>query len=350
MMRSNAMRSLGIRHVGVALATAALVVGCSSPAASEPATDSPGQQTGTPSATDEPTRSGSARFGFSNWSMAYAPTAIAIDRLNEMGYDIEAIELGGNANQLQAATAGDIDITGLFQMIDAIESGFETRFFMGAISNEFIMVGKAGLDSCESLDGQRVGIQSEASFVGQLALQWFERECPDAAPEILVIEGSENRVGALLQDQLDASPVSLEDFALLENEAPGEFVITENFVESFPILRAAFAAPPEWIAENEQLVKDWIAVHLDVYEEIYADSSVLVAKAEELLPQMDAELIPEVAQLYLDSEIWYRDGDLTDESVQESIDFFDVTANYQQVTAPDEVIDRTYLDEVLADR
>ena len=267
-----------------------------------------------------------------------------------MGYEIEAIELGGNANQLQAATAGEIDITGLFQMIDAVEEGFDTRFFMGAISNEFIMVGKAGLDSCEALDGQRVGIQSEASFVGQLALQWFEQECPEAQPEILVIEGSENRVAALLQDQLDASPVSLEDYALLESESPGDFVITENFVESFPILRAAFAAPPDWIAENEQLVKDWISVHLDVYEEIYTDSAILLEKAEELLPQVDPELLPEIAQLYLDNEIWYRDGDLTDESVQESIDFFDVTANYETVTGPDVIVDRTYLDEVLADR
>lgn len=348
------MHHFRLRSLLPLLATVALVVGCSTPGASPGATDAagPGATDGgaSPAATAAEPKSGSARFGFSNWSMAYTPTAIAIDRLNGMGYEIEAIELGSNANQLQAATAGEIDITGLFQMIDAIESGFETTFFMGAISNEFIMVGRAGLDSCESLDGQRVGIQSEASFVGQLALQWFDRECPEAQPEILVIEGSENRVAALLQDQLDASPISLEDFALLENERPGDFVITENFVESFPILRAAFAAPPEWIAENEELVTDWISVHLDVYEEIYADSSVLLEKAEELLPEVDPELLPEIAELYIENEIWYRDGDLTDESVQESIDFFDATANYENVTGPEDIVDRTYLDEVLADR
>src|SRR5690606_23001075 len=210
-----------------------------------------------------------AVFGFSGWSVGYLPTAIAIERLNAMGHQIEAVELGGNANQLQAAATGDIDITALAQVMDAIDLGFDTKFFQAANTNEFIMVARAEYDTCESLDGRRVGIQSVASFVGQLALQWFAATCPEAEPDLLVIEGSENRLAALLAGQLDASPVDLQDWTLLDRERPGEFVITEDFTQSMPILRAAFAAPPDFIAANEQLIADWIRVHLDVYGEIY---------------------------------------------------------------------------------
>jgi ABC-type nitrate/sulfonate/bicarbonate transport system substrate-binding protein len=295
-------------------------------------------------------KTGSATFGFSSWSVGYLPTAIAVERLEAMGYSIDVVELGGNSNQIQAAVQGDVDISAIAQIMNAMDEGAARRFFMGANTNEFIMVAKAEFTDCASLDGQRVAIHSESSFVGQLALQWFERDCPEADPEILIIEGSENRLAALLQDQIEASPIDLQDWVLLNNERPGEFVVTENFVDSFPVLRAAFSADPDWMAANEDLVKDWISVHLDVYEEIYADPSILVEKARELLPEIDEALLPEIVQIFIDYGVWTADGDLSPASVQESIDFFNVGSEFATIATAADVSDRTYLDMVLAER
>lgn len=315
-------------------------------------TEAPGT-TDAPATTEAPTttiaKSGEAVFGFSGWAVGYLPTAIAIDRLNEMGYTITAVELGSNSNQIQAAVQGDVDISALAQVMNAMDEGWAGRFFMGANTNEFIMAAKAEYTDCASLDGARVAIHSESSFVGQIALQWFQQDCPDANPEIMIIEGSENRLAALLEDQIEASPIDLQDWVLLNNERPDTYVIVENLVERFPILRAAFSADPAWMAENEELVKDWIRVHLDVYAEIYADPSILVAKAAQLLPQIDPALLPTIVQTFVEYAIWPVDGDLSAESVQQTIDFFAAGAPFANITSADQVVDRTYLDAVLAE-
>ncbi|MEQ9811880.1 MAG: ABC transporter substrate-binding protein [Azospirillaceae bacterium] len=292
-----------------------------------------------------------ATFGFSGWAVGYLPTAIAIERLNEMGHDIEIVELGGNSNQLQAAASGAIDITVLAQVMDAIDQGFDSRMFMAANTNEFLMVGRAELEGCDSLAGQDVAIHSVSSFVGQLTLQWMEAECPDVEANILVIEGSENRLAALLAGQIDASPVDLQDWALLQRERPGEFAVTEDFTESVPILRAAFAAQQSFIAENPDLIRDWISVHLDVYQEIYENPQLLIDKGEELLGEIDPEVLPDIVNAFIEARIWPTDGDLSDESVQQTIDFFNNDGEpYATIESPDDVVDRTLLDEVLANR
>lgn len=306
----------------------------------------------TDSGDPEPSGGGtSASFGFSGWSVGYLPTAIAIDRLADQGFQIEPVELGGNPNQLQAAAQGEIDITAIAQQMDAVDQGVPLRFFLGGNSNEFVMVSRADLPTCESLAGRTVGIQSESSFVGQLAIQWQAQTCPTAEPEFTVIEGSENRLAALLQGQLDASPLDLQDWTLLEAERPGEFAITEDFTETHPILRAVFGASPDWLTDHEQLATAWIETHLDVYQEIYADPAILEQAATELLPELDPAAVPDIVAAFVEAQVWPADGGLQDADVQATIDFFNADGEaYQNISSPADIVDRSYLDAVLAQR
>lgn len=300
----------------------------------------------------EPSGGGdTATFGFSGWSVGYLPTAIAIDRLADQGFTIEPVELGGNPNQLQAAAQGEIDITAIAQQMDAVDQGVPLRFFLGGNSNEFIMVSRAEFPTCESLAGRTVGIHSESSFVGQLAIQWQAETCPDAEHVFTVVEGSENRLAALLQGQLDASPIDLQDWTLLNAEAPGEFVITEDFTQTHPIMRAVFGASPEWLRDNEPLATAWIETHLDVYQEIYEDPAILEQAATDLLPEIDPAAVPDIVAAFVDAEVWPADGGLTEADVQATIDFFNADGEaFQNISSPADVTDRTYLDAVLAQR
>lgn len=298
-----------------------------------------------------PALAAEATFGFSGWSVGYLPTAIAIDRLNEMGHTITAVELGGNSNQLQAAATGDVDITALAQIMDAIDQGLDFRFFQAANSNEFLMVSRAEYPDCASLDGKLVGIQSVSSFVGQLAIQWFAAECPNAKPNLTVIEGSENRLAALLANQLDASPVDLQDWTMLDRAKPGAFVVSGDYTKTMPILRAAFAASRSFIAENPELVRDWVKVHLDVYAEIYDNPQVLVDKGKELLGEIDPEVLPAIVGAFVEAGVWPVDGDLSAESVDQTIAFFNNDGEaFETIKSAADVVDRTALDEVLAAR
>ncbi len=298
-----------------------------------------------------PVSAADAVFGFSGWAVGYLPTAIAIERLEEMGYDIEVVELGGNSNQLQAAATGAVHITALAQVMDAIDQGLDSRFFMEANTNEFLLVSKAELTDCASLDGHSVGIQSTGSFVGQLAIQWLAQACPEASPNLTIIEGSDNRLAALLAGQLDSSVVDLQDWTLLQRARPGEFTVTGDFTKTMPIMRAAFAAPRSFIADNPQLIEDWIRVHLDVYREIYEDPDMLVEKGRELLGEIDPEAMPDIVKAFVSAQVWPADGGLGDQDVMDTINFFNNDGEaFANIHAPADVVDRTLLDKVLAEQ
>lgn len=297
-----------------------------------------------------PATAADAVFGFSGWSVGYLPTAIAIDRLTGMGYEIEVAELGGNSNQLQAAATGAVQITAIAQVMDAIDQGLDSRFFMEANTNEFLLVSSKDLATCASLDGHSVGIQSTGSFVGQLVIQWLAAECPEAKPNITIIEGSDNRLAALLAGQLDSSVVDLQDWTLLDRERPGAFTATADYTQTLPIMRAAFAAPKSFIAEKPELIEDWIRVHLDVYRESYENPELLVEKGRELLGEIDPEALPAIVDAFLAAKVWPVDGGLTDEGVMETIAFFNNDGEpFANITSAADVVDRTLLDKVLAE-
>ena len=335
-----------------------LVAACSSGAgspseqASESAAEPSAQGSTEASASTEPERSGSARVGIGGWSIAYVPTAIVIDRMNEMGYDIEAIETGGTSAQMQAATQGDLEITSVSAAatMTAIDAGLDSRFFLTRNLNEFVFVAKSQFDSCESLSGQRVAIHAQTDITGLLTTEWFANNCPDAEPNIQIVEGSENRLAGLLQDQLDASPVDIGDAIQLERERPGEFTVLASFVDEFPVLQGVYAASPSWLAENEQLVKDFIALHLQVWDEFYADPTSILDKAEELLPEIDPEVLGLLANEYAEKEIFPADGDLAEEQTQYTLDFFAEAAEFTNVGSYADVADRTYLDAALSEQ
>ena len=297
-----------------------------------------------------PAAAADAVFGFSGWAVGYLPTAVAIDRLAELGYDIEVAELGGNSNQLQAAATGAVQITAIAQVMDAIDQGLDSRFFLEANSNEFLLVSKADLPSCETLDGRTVGIQSTGSFVGQLAIQWFAQTCPDAKPNMTVIEGSDNRLAALLAGQLDSSVVDLQDWTLLQRERPDAFTVTADYTQTTPIMRAAFAAPRSFISANPKLIEDWIRVHLDVYRESYETPELLVAKGRELLGEIDQEALPSIVEAFLAAKVWPTDGGLADADVMDTINFFNNDGEpFANIKSAADVVDRALLDKVLAE-
>jgi len=291
----------------------------------------------------------SAVFGFSGWSVGYLPTAIALDRLNDMGWSIKAVELGSNSNQLQAFATGAIDIAAIAQVLDVMDRGLDGKFFLAGNSNEFLLVAKAGINDCESLHGKTLGIHSVSSFVGQLALQYMARECPQAKPDLLVIEGSENRLAALINGQLDASVIDLQDWTMLNEKLPGRFIVASDFTKTMPIMRVAFAARSDFLTTHSALVRDWIKVHLDVYRELYQTPDILVQKGKQLLPEVDPAVLPTLVQAFVQAQIWPVDGGLSPDAVQQTINFFNRSNDpFKRIARPEDVADRSILDAVLA--
>jgi len=318
------------------------------PAAPTPAETDDGQETAQPT---EPQQTGTVRIGRGSLSIAYVPSEMAFERLTEMGYDLEITEFISTSTQVQAAAEGLSDISTITAAanVPALDAGLDFTFFLSRNLNEFVLVARSDLTTCESLDGLRVAVHSQTDITGLLTSNWLEENCPDANPDVQIVEGSENRLAGLLQDQLDASPLDIQDTQLLLAERPDDFHVLANWVTEFPLLGGVYAAPPDWLAENEEFVKDFIRVHLDVWDEIYANPDLLVEEAVARLPQADPEILEAVAMEYLEFEVLPPDGDLSEELVNQTLSFFAEAGGFENVGGFDEHANRSYLDEVLSE-
>ena len=330
-------------------AVAILLAACTAaPAETEPAATDDGQETSAP--TDAP-RTGSARIGRGSLSIAYVPSEMAFERLMEMGYELEITEFSSTSTQVQAAAEDAFDISTITAAanVPALDAGLDFEFFMSRNLNEFVLVARSDLTTCESLDGQRLAVHSPTDITGLLTANWLEENCPDAEPDVQIVEGSENRLAGLLQDQLDASPLDIQDTQLLLAERPDDFHVLANWVTEFPLLGGVYAAPPQWLADNEEFVKDFIRVHLEVWDEIYANPDLLVQEAIERLPQADPEILEAVAMEYLEFEVFPPDGDLSEELVDQTLSFFAEAGGFENVGGFADHANRSYLEDVLSE-
>jgi ABC-type nitrate/sulfonate/bicarbonate transport system substrate-binding protein len=325
------------------------------PSPAETAAD-PGETAGdgpTTEATAEPTmKSGSARLGSGgDVSMAQLPTLMAVERLNEMGYEIEWIEFEGSDSELAAVAAGELDMTaaGMAQQLAAMDAGLDHRFFLGRYVNEFIFVASNDIQSCEDLAGQPVGLHSRTGTSGTLTQIWVSENC-GVEPDYIIIEGSENQLIALLQGQIAAASIDLQNAEALLHEAPDDFHVLASHARDLPVYGGTYSAPPEFLAENEGMILDFIRVHLDVWDEIYENPDILLERAQQELPQVDAEILPALVDSYLEFEIFPRDGGLDQENTELSMEIFGQNEPYQNISEYSDVADRSYLDRVLEER
>ena len=97
-------------------------------------------------------------------------------------------------------------------------------------------------------------------------------------------------------------------------------------------------------------MRDFIAVSLEVQAQIYADPAAFKARAQKFLSAEDPTVVSDAVDVYLRDKIFPQDGGLAPERVQQTIDFSAPTGGFKHVRAPADVVDRSYLDAVLATR
>ena len=330
-----------------------VVVACTATPGGTEAPDATGAQP-TASAAPDPSasapKSGSAQIGIGLPDAGFLPLAIAVDRLNEMGYEIELVQFESPETQTQALASGQINIgsAGPATIFSAAEQGLDLRIFLGYQNNSFALAAKSELSSCESLDGQRVGVHSLESTTYALLLTYIEEECPGTEPNVLVVPGSENRLAGLLADQLDAAPVDFGSLVQLRNERPGDFVEIGTFSD-LPVLGGLFYASPDWLAANEEVVKDFIRVYLGTVADAYDDPNLLVEKGETFMPAVDSSLLAQIVEPWLANEVFPADGDLDSEQLEFTYGFFAEITPYENLIDAESATDRSYLEEVLAE-
>jgi ABC-type nitrate/sulfonate/bicarbonate transport system substrate-binding protein len=137
-----------------------------------------------------------------------------------------------------------------------------------------------------------------------------------------VIPGGENRIVALMNDQIDGTLVQVADWLNLEAKAPGRFHILETG-GLYNISGAGLWANTEWLEKNPEVATAYVAETLKTYRMIHADPKVMEAAVPKYVPESPKEAIAPATKAYLDIvRAWPQNGGDTTMLV-DTIKFFE---------------------------
>lgn len=289
--------------------------------------------------------------GFTSIGLSSTPLLAAIDDLREQGYTIDTPELAESELVAEGVAQGRFMFgsgANNGTMI-AIEQGAPIKWIVDRTRNEWQVYARDGIEGCEELVASRVAIHSPGSVSGAMLRDWVADNCPDATYEPLIIEGSQNRLAAMLADQIDASPVEFGDAVVLDQE--GGFSGVINFSEDLPGLHpTSVYGNTDWMSDNPEATQLLVTALLEQFRRINSEDGYLYSLYEEYLPDEAAgESGEAIAQAYIDAEIFPDDGGLDQEAVEYTIGFFgpDGTGEVTVELSPDDVADLSYLEAAL---
>jgi ABC-type nitrate/sulfonate/bicarbonate transport system substrate-binding protein len=276
---------------------------------------------------------------------------VTLDRMKAEGYDVQRIDFQSPETMTLALQQGQVDIIGTSAgtVFSAIDAGFDGKAFLGMASSDFLMVARKDLTTCASLDGKRVAVQSREGTTGVLATQWFQKACPDAKPNILIVPGSENRVAGLIAGQLDASPIDSQNAAQLMNKRPSDFAPIASFNEGPQLLASVYFAPTAWLESHADLVKALTKTYTQVLHDSYADKSILLTPTKTLLSDMDPALVEGVVDSWMKRGVFVPVSGVKADTVDAAIKFYSSARPYKKIKTAADVATDKYV-EGLSDR
>lgn len=279
-------------------------------------------------------------------SMDIVPARIALDEMAAKGYefDIEYFESPETLGQAMQSGAIDWGVINAGTIFSSIDAGLEAKIFMGLSSTGYDMLATSDLTSCQDLQGKILAIEAIESTTGALVASWLQNSCPEVEPELTVVPGSENRIAGMLSGQIDASPIDYQNSLVLMEQAPGDYTTIEAFAEARE-LAAAFWATDAWLEANDAVVRDLVSTYVATVESIYADPSIVSAKAAEVIPDIDPELREQVIQVFVDTHQWIPVSGVQPEYVQRAIDFYGTIRDYTNITTADQVSTTEYVQD-----
>jgi ABC-type nitrate/sulfonate/bicarbonate transport system substrate-binding protein len=305
-------------------------------------------------AADAPAPAGkdSVTMSINRASLKTLPTHMVVDRLNAMGYQVKLVVIANTSAEIRAGATNAVDVTSasMTAQLPAMDAGLGRKVFLSRYKNPFVLIAETDIKSCEGLNGKTVTVATATDISGVLAREWLEAKCPTTKPNVQSVPNGKDRLSALIQGAANASVLDLEDATSAMHKAPGKYAILANLANEYPLVGGAYSAAPEWLKAHEGFVRDFIAVSLEVQAQIYADPAAFKAKAQKFLSAEDPSVVSDAVDLYLRDKIFPEDGGLAAERVQQTIDFSAPTGGFKHVRAPADVVDRRFLDAVLASR
>jgi ABC-type nitrate/sulfonate/bicarbonate transport system substrate-binding protein len=351
-------RTRTIRGVGLLVAGTLALAACSGGASPSPSSAAPTSPPASDAPSAEPMPSelpGTKEFtiGFTSAGLSSAPFLAAIDALNNGGYTITVQILDSSELVTEGVSSGGFALgSGANNSsMTAVEKGANLKVVVARVNNEWTLYARTDITDCAGLGGQRLAIHSQGAVSTAMVHNYVDTVCPGTEPNYVVIEGSNNRVAAMLADQIDASPLELSDSITIEAEAADRYHLISSFAADLPDLQTTSVyVNGDFAAENPGSVLAVVKAVLEQHRMIDGDPAYLKSIAEEFVGDaINPDTIEEAAAKYVELGMFPTDGGLTQANLEYTAEFFgpDGTVSTETLLELDQFADLSFLSMAL---
>jgi ABC-type nitrate/sulfonate/bicarbonate transport system substrate-binding protein len=266
---------------------------------------------------------------------SYLPLLMAIDTMNEQGYQIEAQVMSGSDVSFQSLGANQIQFTAdsLPPAALSVEQGAPIKAIGTRNANLVVWVAEKGFEDCADLDGQQVGIYSETGGYTVLMRMYFDQECAGVEPKYATIPDSPLRAQAVAAGRIKGTALGLPDAVKLQNEYGADAFFVVPLRESLPGVGDEYVyTNDQTLEEHPAIVEALLQAQLEAIRSIYEDPDSLDDLVPKYLP--DAE-DASVAKQFAEDQIWYANGGLGGPGLANTLEAFDLPGSPDDLQAPD---------------
>lgn len=271
------------------------------------------------------------------------PALAALQAMQEDGWETEYIEFDSPDVATQALIGGDVNIAsmGPSTVMAANSAGADLRIVANNNIIDQLIVAAPDAQECADLDGRTVAYHSEGSTSTAHLRRYLEDNCPEIAPEFLVISGSGNRAAALLDGQIDGTIVRLEDWvAATASGDGGTNVLSTLAEEQATLLSQTLVVNGEELESNREAAAAFLTALDEQLALVNADPAAFAETAASLLSGSVEELAP-VFETLVQNGIFPATSKLDEGSIDDTIAFYEAAGVIEEGTEADTVADFT---------
>jgi ABC-type nitrate/sulfonate/bicarbonate transport system substrate-binding protein len=245
-------------------------------------------------------------------SIEMAPFRAALDSLQTQGITIQLIQEASisTAEQTFVANHADLLFGSTEGMLNANAQGSDGVAIWEGYGDVWVLISKASLSDPTALNGKPLATGPSGQTTYTLLVEGAKKL--NFSPKLVVINGSGNRVQALVQGQVDASLASVSDFVAQDSKAPGQYKILVSYQDVFP----GFSDGYIWAHQAFLTAHPAVAQAIDnafaaAYKRVNSDKTWYLQKVATYYPTVDQTAAGKTWDQFAKLKLWPQDGDLT---------------------------------------
>jgi ABC-type nitrate/sulfonate/bicarbonate transport system substrate-binding protein len=170
----------------------------------------------------------------------------------------------------------------------------------------------------------------------------------NGTPNYLIVPGSENRAAALVNDQIDASPIELADWININRNNPGRFIVVQDLAKGLPdLLVTPIVVNTSWAERNKAVMSAYLAELVKTNRMVAANPQLLEDASKKHIPSLDAKNLPEIIKAFQEINGFDPNGALTLKRVEGTLKVFTDGKILEPGLVADKVANTSYLEEAL---